>query len=76
MDDTADFSFSDFRSPFPAPRSPFSSILLEKEIKGLDKSLWEFFGGWGGVELWLILLNMGYYTLCEESYILEIQIQN
>ena len=30
----------------------------------------------GGVELWLILLNMGYYTLYEESYILEIQIEN
>ena len=43
---------------------------------GLDKSLWEFFGGWGGVELWLILLNMGYYTLFGESYILEIQIGN
>ena len=28
------------------------------------------------VELWLILLNMGYYTLYEESYILEIQIEN
>ena len=33
-----------------------------------------FFGG--GVELWLILLNMGYYTLYEESYILEIQKSN
>ena len=22
-------------------------------------------GGWGGVGLWLILLNMGYYTLSE-----------
>ena len=42
----------------------------------LDKSLWEFFGGvgWGGTVL--ILLNMGYYTLYEESYILEIQIEN
>ena len=28
------------------------------------------------VELWLILLNMGYYTLYEESYILEIQKSN
>ena len=30
-----------------------------------NKSLWEFWGGGGvggGVELWLILLNMGYYT--------------
>ena len=43
---------------------------------GLDKSMCEFFGGWGGVELWLILLNMGYYTLYEEPYILEIQIEN
>ena len=33
-------------------------------------------GGGGGVELWLILLNMGYYTLYEESYILEIQKSN
>ena len=49
---------------------------------GLDKSLWEFFWGgwggvgWGGVELWLTLLNIGYYTRYEESYILEIQIEN
>ena len=46
---------------------------------GLDKSLWEFFFwgggvGWGGTVV--ILLNMGYYTLDEESYILEIQIEN
>ena len=43
----------------------------------LDKSLWEFFfwgGGWGGTVV--ILLNMGYYALYEESYILEIQIEN
>ena len=36
------------------------------------KSQWEFF--WGvGVGLWLILLNMGYYTLYEKSCILEIE---
>ena len=27
----------------------------------------------GGVGLWLILLNMGYYTLYEKSCILEIE---
>ena len=43
---------------------------------GLDKSPWRFLEGWGGVELQLILLNMGYYTFYEESYILEIQIEN
>ena len=42
------------------------------------KSPWEFFlwrvGGWcDGVGLWLILLNMGYYTLYEKSCILEIE---
>ena len=40
------------------------------------KSLWEFFvGGWGGgrLDLWLILLNMGYYTLFEKSCVLEIK---
>ena len=40
------------------------------------KSLWEFFvgcGGWGWIGLWLILLNMGYYTLYEKSCILEIE---
>ena len=52
---------------------------LEKELMCLDKSLWEFFffwggGGWGGTVV--ILLNMGYYTLYEGSYILEIQIEN
>jgi len=36
------------------------------------KSQWEFFCG-GGVGLWLILLNTGYYTLYEKSYILEIE---
>ena len=36
------------------------------------KSLWEFFVG-VGVGLWLILLNMGYYTLSGKSYILEIE---
>ena len=36
------------------------------------KSLWEFFVG-GGVGLWLILLNMSYYTLYEKSGILEIE---
>ena len=44
---------------------------------GLDKSLWEFFlggVGWGGTVV--ILLNMGYYTLYDKSYILEIQIEN
>ena len=41
------------------------------------KSLWEFFvfvgvdGGRGGVDLWVILLNMGYNTLYEKSCILE-----
>ena len=30
-------------------------------------------GGGGEVGLWLILLNMGYYTLCEESSIMEIE---
>ena len=31
-------------------------------------------GGKGvGVVLWLILLNMGYYTLYEKSWILEIE---
>ena len=31
-------------------------------------------GGEGvGVVLWLILLNMGYYTLYEKSWILEIE---
>ena len=29
-------------------------------------------GGGGGVDLWLILFNMGYYTLYEKSCILEI----
>ena len=43
---------------------------------GIDKSPWEIFGGWSGVELWLILLNMGYYTLYEELYIPEVQIEN
>ena len=36
-----------------------------------------FLGGgveWGGTVV--ILLNMGYYTFYEESYILEIQIEN
>ena len=28
-------------------------------------------GGWG--DLWLILLNMGYYTIYEKSCILEIE---
>ena len=41
------------------------------------KSPGEFFlqgGGEGvGVVLWLILLNMGYYTLYEKSWILEIE---
>ena len=43
------------------------------------KSPGEFFlrgagGGKGlGVVLWLILLNMGYYTLYEKSWILEIE---
>ena len=39
------------------------------------KSPWEFFmgGGGDGVGLWLILLNMGYYTLYEISCILEIE---
>ena len=38
------------------------------------KSPWEFFlGGGGGVGLWLILLNTGYYTLYEKSCILEIE---
>ena len=42
------------------------------------KSPGEFFlrGGGGegvGVVLWLILLNMGYYTLYEKSWILEIE---
>ena len=41
------------------------------------KSLWEFFcgglGGVGRVDLWLILLNMGYYTLFEKSCVLEIK---
>ena len=39
------------------------------------KSPWEFFcGGCGdGAALWLILLNMGYYTLYEKSCILEIE---
>ena len=48
------------------------------QLKGWRRNLWalislcgSFFGG--GVELWLMLLNMGYYTLYEESYILEIQ---
>ena len=40
------------------------------------KSLWEFFvqggGAWGG-GMWLILLNMGYYTLYEKLCILEIE---
>ena len=27
----------------------------------------------GGVGLWLILLNMGYYTLYEKSCVLEIE---
>ena len=41
------------------------------------KSPWEFFcgGGEGGVGLWLILLNMGYYTLYEKSCVLEIENQ-
>ena len=40
------------------------------------KSPWEFFcGGGGGVGLWLILLNMGYYTLYEKSCVLEIENQ-
>ena len=49
---------------------------LEKKLMGL-KSLWEFFvfvgvdGGRGGVDLWVILLNMGYNTLYEKSCILE-----
>ena len=57
-------------------------IKLPKVIKCINwrageeiglKSLWEFFcGGWGdGVGLWLILLNMGYYTLYKKSCILE-----
>ena len=33
-----------------------------------------FLRWWGGTVV--ILLNMGYYTLYEESYILEIQIEN
>ena len=40
------------------------------------KSPGEFFCGGGegvGVVLWLILLNMGYYTLYEKSWILEIE---
>ena len=42
------------------------------------KSPWEFFlegggGLGGGVGLWLILLNMGYYTLYEKTCILEIE---
>ena len=48
------------------------------------KSPWEFFLGGGGgggggggrrdgVGLWLILLNMGYYTLYEKSCFLEIE---
>ena len=40
------------------------------------KSPGEFFlqGGEGvGVVLWLILLNMSYYTLYEKSWILEIE---
>ena len=37
-------------------------------------SLWEFFCGEGsGVRMWLIVLNTGYYTLYEESCILEIE---
>ena len=36
------------------------------------KSLWELFVG-GGVGLWLILLNTGYYTLYEKSCILELE---
>ena len=35
-----------------------------------------FFGGGGGGglgNLWLILLNMGYYTIYEKSCILEIE---
>ena len=39
------------------------------------KSVWIFFL-WRGVELWLLLINMGYCTLYEESCILEIQIEN
>ena len=48
------------------------------QIYILSHCQWELFfrGGGGGVELWLILLNMGYYTLYEESYILEIQKSN
>ena len=43
------------------------------------KSPWVFFcvcvggGGVGGLGLWLILLNMGYYTFYEKSCILEIE---
>ena len=37
------------------------------------KSPWEFFLFGGGVGLWLILLNTGYYTLYEKSCILEIE---
>ena len=47
---------------------------LEKKTTGL-KSLLEFFcGGWEDVVgLWVILLNMGYYTPYEKSCILEIE---